>query len=107
MDYNAYSISYFNRKIFLGLKNNKKTSLLFEYEFQKENDEIKFECIGKGCDLCLKIPFIYPITEKTIVTSNKNNFKGINYLTEIYINWKKQNSNEYKYFFNQIIISLI
>jgi hypothetical protein len=64
LDYNAYSISYFNRKIFLGLKNNKKTSLLFEYEFQKENDEIKFECIGKGCDLCLKIPFIYPVTEK-------------------------------------------
>ena len=42
--------------------------------------------------------------ENTILgnlSSNNNNFKDINYLTEVYINGKKQNSNEYKYLFNQ------
>ena len=82
LDFNAYSICYFNKKIFLGLKNNRKTTLLYEYEYRNENEEIKLECIGKGCDLCLKIPYIYAITERTIVTSNINNSIKIWKVTE-------------------------
>ena len=82
LDFNAYSICYFNKKIFLGLKNNRKTTLLYEYEYRNENKEIKLECIGKGCDLCLKIPYIYAITERTIVTSNINNSIKIWKVTE-------------------------
>ena len=41
--------------IFLGLKNNKNSCLLYEYDFSKENEEINFQCIGKGIDICSKI----------------------------------------------------
>lgn len=56
--------------------------MLYEYEYRNENEEIKLECIGKGCDLCLKIPYIYTITERTIVTSNINNSIKIWKVTE-------------------------
>ncbi len=48
--------------------------------------------------------------ENTILgNKSSNNFKGINYLNEVHINRKKQNSIEYKYLFNQTnnIVELI
>ena len=74
LEYNAYSICNFNGNIFLGLKNSRTSCLLYEYNYAKENDEINFECIGKGKDICSKISFIYVLNEKRIITCNKNNF---------------------------------
>ena len=71
LDYNSYSIGYLNDSIFLGLKHNINSCLLFEYNIEKKYEEFNFECIGKGRDLCSEISFIYPIDEKTIVTINK------------------------------------
>ena len=72
LDYNAYSICYYNEKIFLGLKNNNNSCLLYEYDYRNDKNEINFECIGKGCDLSQRISFIYALDEKTIITCNEN-----------------------------------
>ena len=77
LNYNSYSICKFNKSIFLGLKNNKNSCLLFEYEQDDNNKEIIFDCIGKGKDICLEISCICAIDEKTIVTSNKNDYLKI------------------------------
>ena len=58
----------------MGLKNDKNSCLLFEYEQDNKNKDINIECIGKGRDICLEITCIYAIDEKTIVTSNKNSY---------------------------------
>ena len=73
LDYNSYSIGYLNDSIFLGLKHNINSCLLFEYNIEKKYEEFNFDCIGKGRDLCSEISFICPIDEKTIVTINKLN----------------------------------
>ena len=77
LNYNSYSICKFNKSIFLGLKNNTNSCLLFEYEEDYKNKDINFECIGKGRDICLEISYICAIDEKTIVTSNKNGYLKI------------------------------
>ena len=73
LNYESFSIGYSNNSIFLGLKHNINSCLLFEYNFEKKYEEFNFECIGKGRDLCKEISSIYQIDEKTIVTSNKYN----------------------------------
>ena len=73
LEYNAYSICNIKGNIFLGLKNNKNSCLLYEYDFSKENEEINFQCIGKGRDTCSKISFIHELNENKIITCNKNN----------------------------------
>ena len=52
LNYNAHSIYYIDGNIFLGLKNNENSCLLFEYIVDKKYDEMFLECIGKGRDLC-------------------------------------------------------
>ena len=74
LEYNAYSICNIRGNIFLGLKNSKNSCLLYEYNFSKENEEINFECIGKGRDICSKIAFINELDENRIITCNKNNY---------------------------------
>ena len=90
LDYNAYSICYFNKTIFLGLKNRNNSCLLYEYKYENEKNEINFECIGKGCDLCSRISFIYALDEKTIITCNENNFVKI---------WKETEKKPKKLFY--------
>ena len=43
--YSAHSINYINGNIFLGVKNNLNSSLLFEYIIEKENDDMNLKCI--------------------------------------------------------------
>ena len=74
LNYSAHSIYYINGNIFLGLKNNLNSSLLFEYIIEKENDDMNLKCIGKGRDLCSKISFILAIDEKTVITCNEQKF---------------------------------
>ena len=74
LNYSAHSIYYINGNIFLGLKNNVNSCLLFEYIIKKEYDEMNLKCIGKGRDLCSEISFILEIDEKTIITCNKSKF---------------------------------
>ena len=45
LNYSAHSIYYINGNIFLGLKNNLNSSLLFEYIIEKENDDMNLKCI--------------------------------------------------------------
>ena len=74
LNYNAYSICYSEKNIFLGLKDSDNSCLLFEYNYEdKEYEKIYFECVGKGRDNCAKITFINVMNENTIVTCNKNN----------------------------------
>ena len=73
LNYDSFSIGYLNDSIFLGLKHNINSCLLFEYNFEKKYEEFNFECIGKGRDLCTEIKSINPIDEKKIVTFNKYN----------------------------------
>ena len=74
LDYNSYSIGYLNDHIFLGLKNNSDSCLLFEYNIEKKYEEFNLECIGKGRDICSQISFIDSLDEKKIITCNKNNY---------------------------------
>ena len=71
LNYSAHSIYYINGNIFLGLKNNENSCLLFEYIIEKKYDEMNLKCIGKGRDLCSEISFIFGIDEKTMITCNK------------------------------------
>ena len=74
LNYNTYSINYINGNLFLGLKNNKNSCLLFEYIIENKYDEMNLVCIGRGRDLCYEISSISGINEKTIVTCNKYKF---------------------------------
>jgi len=71
LNYTAHSIYYMKGNIFLGLKNNKNSCLLFEYIINKKYDEIFLECIGKGRDYCSEISFISSLDKKTLITCNK------------------------------------
>lgn len=82
IDYSAYSIDQFNGNIFLGLKKNINSCLLYEYKHLKKFDKMNFECFSKGKDKCLEISFIKAIDEKMVVTSNKNSFIKIWKITE-------------------------
>ena len=89
LKYNAYSIHYFDKKLFLGLKNNFDSCLLIEYELNNNyNDEIN---MGKGYDKCFEISSIYELNENKIVTCNKNNFIKI---------WKESESKPKNLFFD-------
>ena len=89
MKYNAYSIHHFDKKLFLGLKNNLDSCLLIEYELNNNyNDEIN---MGKGYDKCFEISSIYELNENKIVTCNKNNFIKI---------WKESESKPKNLFFD-------
>ena len=70
--YDACSICHFNGNIFLGLNHNK--CLLYECQIKEKSRQMYFEYVGKGMDNCLEISFISCIDEKTIITSNKNNY---------------------------------
>ena len=87
LQYNAYSIYYFNDAIFLGLKNNWNSCQLIEYELKNNIEEINY---GKGCDKCLEISTIYQLNKKKIATCNKNNYIKI---------WKESESKPKNLFF--------
>ena len=87
LQYNAYSIYYFNDAIFLGLKNNWNSCQLIEYELKKNIEEINY---GKGCDKCLEISTIYQLNKKKIATCNKNNYIKI---------WKESENKPKNLFF--------
>ena len=55
LNYDSFSIGYLYDSLFLGLKHNINSCLLFEYTFEKKYDEFYFDCIGKGRDLCEEI----------------------------------------------------
>ena len=82
LSYNSYSIGFFKDSIFLGLKNNDNSCLLFEYNIEQKFEGFNFECFGKGRDLCSEISYIYPIDKTTVITCNKNNYIKIWKITE-------------------------
>ena len=82
LNYNAYSICHFQGNIYLGLKNNINSCLLFEYTYNKEYSDINFECRGKGLDKCLEISYITCLDEKAIITCDKYNSIKIWKVTE-------------------------
>ena len=76
----CFSIGYFDKKIFIGMTNNKNISLLREYIIDEKLGQINIDYIGKGKDLSENISYIEVIDDNTIISSNKGNFIKI---------WKK------------------
>ena len=74
LNYSAYSICYINGNIFLGLKHDKSSCILFQYIINKKNGQINLECIGKGRDKCNNITFIDSLGEKVLITYNKDKY---------------------------------
>ena len=75
LEYEAFSICYFNRNIFFGFKSDINSCLLFEYIIIEKFADINIECIGKGKDdKCLELSSIQVMNENTIITSNKNKY---------------------------------
>ena len=74
LNYSSNSIRYVDGNIFLGVKQNIFSCVLFQYIIDKKNGQINLECIGKGRDLCHNISFIDSLGQKFLVTCIKENF---------------------------------
>ena len=71
LDSPASSILNFFGNLLFAQKNNETSYYLREYTIIEKNSELDIECIGKGKDKTIEIPYIQTINENEIVTSNK------------------------------------
>ena len=77
LDSPSSSVLNFFGNLLFAQKNNEISFYLREYNIIEKNTELDIECIGKGKDNTIEIPYIQTISENEIVTSNKTKFVKI------------------------------